>query len=174
MSWRDWWECDFRILSKIMKQWHMWIPPLMHMWKDSKELMFKPIFLFNFWHWHSSFQLWEFESRVLQKCTEFFTWTRLMNKRHMQVKIIMSQNTVFSPPPQKKENEKSNPQIWWTIKGRCLLNSLHTHSTMLSSVNDWVLSRGCRPVINSRSTTPKEKTSDLSVSFPLAAYSGAK
>lgn len=33
---------------------------------------------------------------------------------------------------------------------------------------------GGRPVINSRSITPKEKMSDLSEVFPLCAYSGAR
>ncbi|KAJ0935676.1 putative BTB/POZ domain-containing protein [Helianthus annuus] len=33
--------------------------------------------------------------------------------------------------------------------------------------------QGRLPVINSKSTTPKEKTSDLSVSLPVDAYSGA-
>lgn len=47
-----------------------------------------------------------------------------------------------------------------------------TQSTKLSSILD--ISTGLRPVINSRSTTPKENTSDFSVSFPLDAYSGAK
>lgn len=49
-----------------------------------------------------------------------------------------------------------------------------TQSTMLSSKKGRALSTGRRPVINSKSTTPKENTSDFSVSFPLEAYSGAK
>lgn len=48
-----------------------------------------------------------------------------------------------------------------------------TQSTKLSSISP-VRSTGRRPVTSSRSITPKEKTSDLSVSFPLDAYSGAK
>jgi len=51
---------------------------------------------------------------------------------------------------------------------------IHTHSTKLSSPKGWLASTGLRPVISSRSTTPNENTSDLSVSFPLDAYSGAK
>lgn len=35
------------------------------------------------------------------------------------------------------------------------------------------LSTGFLPVISSRSTTPKEYTSDFSVSLPVDAYSGA-
>lgn len=51
--------------------------------------------------------------------------------------------------------------------------SIQTQSTKLSSI---VLegSTGRRPVINSKSMTPNEKTSDLSDNFPLEAYSGAK
>lgn len=48
-----------------------------------------------------------------------------------------------------------------------------TQSTKLSSISP-VRSTGRRPVMSSRSITPYEKTSDLSVSFPLDAYSGAK
>lgn len=33
---------------------------------------------------------------------------------------------------------------------------------------------GFLPVINSKSITPKEKTSDRSLTLPVAAYSGAK
>lgn len=51
---------------------------------------------------------------------------------------------------------------------------IQTQSTILSSAKGRDLSMGRRPVINSRRTTPNEKTSDLSVSFPLEAYSGAK
>lgn len=54
------------------------------------------------------------------------------------------------------------------------IRKLLTQSTMLSSAKGLALSIGRRPVINSKSTTPKEKTSDFSVSFPLEAYSGAK
>lgn len=43
-----------------------------------------------------------------------------------------------------------------------------------SSAKGCDLSTGRRPVISSRSTTPIEKTSDFSVSFPEEAYSGAK
>ena len=50
---------------------------------------------------------------------------------------------------------------------------IHTHSTKLSSPRGCDESTGFRPVISSRSTTPNENTSDLSVSFPLDAYSGA-
>ena len=50
---------------------------------------------------------------------------------------------------------------------------LLTQSAKLSSISP-VRSTGRRPVMSSRSITPKEKTSDLSVSFPLDAYSGAK
>lgn len=46
---------------------------------------------------------------------------------------------------------------------------MYTHSTKLLSALT-----GFLPVISSRSTTPNENTSDLSVSFPLDAYSGAK
>jgi hypothetical protein len=49
-----------------------------------------------------------------------------------------------------------------------------TQSTKLSSIYVWVVSTGRRPVISSRSMTPKENTSDFSESFPEAAYSGAK
>lgn len=50
---------------------------------------------------------------------------------------------------------------------------VRTHSTRLSS--PWrVWSTGFRPVMSSSSTTPKENTSDRSVSFPLDAYSGAR
>jgi hypothetical protein len=49
-----------------------------------------------------------------------------------------------------------------------------THSTRLSSPRGRVESTGFRPVMSSRSTTPKENTSDFSVSFPVEAYSGAK
>lgn len=49
---------------------------------------------------------------------------------------------------------------------------VRTHSTRLSS--PWrAWSTGFRPVMSSSSTTPKENTSDRSVSFPLDAYSGA-
>ena len=48
-----------------------------------------------------------------------------------------------------------------------------THSTKLSSPSGLVSSTGLRPVIISRSTTPKENTSDFSVNLPLDAYSGA-
>lgn len=50
---------------------------------------------------------------------------------------------------------------------------VHTQSTKLSSVMI-LQSTGLFPVINSKSMTPNEKTSDFSVSFPLDAYSGAK
>lgn len=49
-----------------------------------------------------------------------------------------------------------------------------THSTRLSSPDGLALSTGFCPVISSKSTTPKEKTSDFSVNLPLDAYSGAK
>lgn len=49
-----------------------------------------------------------------------------------------------------------------------------TQSTKLSSMYVSVEATGRFPVINSRSMTPKENTSDLSVSFPLEAYSGAR
>lgn len=49
---------------------------------------------------------------------------------------------------------------------------IQTQSTKQSSMS--LGSTGRRPVINSNSMTPKEKTSDLSVSLPLDAYSGAK
>jgi hypothetical protein len=49
-----------------------------------------------------------------------------------------------------------------------------TQSTKLSSIYVWVESTGRRPVISSRSITPKENTSDFSVSLPEDAYSGAK
>jgi len=51
--------------------------------------------------------------------------------------------------------------------------SLYTHSTRLSSPRGWDTSTGFRPVISSKSTTPKEYTSDFSVNLPLEAYSGA-
>lgn len=51
---------------------------------------------------------------------------------------------------------------------------LITHSTRLSSPRGRDESTGFLPVMSSRSTTPKEKTSDFSVSFPVDAYSGAK
>ena len=50
---------------------------------------------------------------------------------------------------------------------------VYTQSTKLSSISP-LRSTGLRPVMSSRSIIPKEKTSDLSVNFPLAAYSGAK
>lgn len=37
-----------------------------------------------------------------------------------------------------------------------------------------LVSTGRLPLINSRSMTPNEKTSDLSVSLPVEAYSGAR
>ncbi len=49
-----------------------------------------------------------------------------------------------------------------------------THSTRDSSPGGFLSSTGFLPVISSKSTTPKEKTSDLSVSFPVMAYSGAR
>jgi hypothetical protein len=49
-----------------------------------------------------------------------------------------------------------------------------TQSTKLSSIYVWVVSTGRRPVISSRSMTPKENTSDFSVSLPEDAYSGAR
>jgi hypothetical protein len=49
-----------------------------------------------------------------------------------------------------------------------------THSTRLSSPRGLFPSTGFRPVISSKRTTPYENTSDLSVSFPVEAYSGAK
>lgn len=49
-----------------------------------------------------------------------------------------------------------------------------THSTKLSSPRGWLWSTGFRPVTSSKRTTPNEKTSDLSVNFPLDAYSGAR
>jgi len=51
--------------------------------------------------------------------------------------------------------------------------SLYTHSTRLSSPKGWDTSTGFLPVISSKSTTPKEYTSDFSVNLPLEAYSGA-
>ena len=65
--------------------------------------------------------------------------------------------------PQKKKND---------TKGK---RKLLTQSTMFSSsANGCDLPTGLRPVISSRSITPNEKTSDLSLSFPEDAYSGAK
>ena len=49
-----------------------------------------------------------------------------------------------------------------------------TQSTKLSSMKAWFESTGRRPVISSRSMTPNENTSDLSLSFPEDAYSGAR
>ena len=49
-----------------------------------------------------------------------------------------------------------------------------THSTRLSSPRGRDESTGFRPVMSSSSTTPKENTSDFSVSFPVDAYSGAR
>lgn len=54
------------------------------------------------------------------------------------------------------------------------MNRVQTQSTKLSSSMYLPeISRGRRPVMSSKSMTPNEKTSDLSVSFPLDAYSGA-
>jgi hypothetical protein len=44
---------------------------------------------------------------------------------------------------------------------------------LIASSANWVMSIGRRQVISSRSMTPKENTSDFSVSLPNAAYSGA-
>jgi len=54
------------------------------------------------------------------------------------------------------------------------MSEVITQSTKLSSIYVWVVSTGRRPVISSRSMTPKENTSDFSVSLPEDAYSGAK
>lgn len=57
---------------------------------------------------------------------------------------------------------------------RCNEKEKPTHSTRLSSPKGWDASTGFLPVISSRRTTPNEYTSDLAVSFPVDAYSGAK
>lgn len=49
-----------------------------------------------------------------------------------------------------------------------------SHSIRLSLPRGRDESTGFRPVMSSRRTTPKENTSDFSVSFPVDAYSGAK
>uniref|UniRef100_A0A452XHT1 Uncharacterized protein n=1 Tax=Aegilops tauschii subsp. strangulata TaxID=200361 RepID=A0A452XHT1_AEGTS len=65
----------------------------------------------------------------------------------------------------------TNPSSFPVSRAR-LSNGL-AHSTRLSSPNGLDESTGFRPVISSKSTTPKENTSDFSVSLPLDAYSGA-
>lgn len=54
------------------------------------------------------------------------------------------------------------------------IKQTHTQSTKPSSEYLLVGSNGFLPVMSSKSMTPNEKTSDLSVNFPLCAYSGAK
>lgn len=70
--------------------------------------------------------------------------------------------------------EKLSFSRWWKKETSIFYFLIHTHSTKLSSPKGWDASTGLRPVISSSSTTPNENTSDLSVNFPLDAYSGAK
>ena len=50
---------------------------------------------------------------------------------------------------------------------------IHTHSTKLLSPRGCETSTDFCPVTSTNNTTPNENTSDLAVSFPLDAYSGA-
>ncbi|KAK9064709.1 hypothetical protein SSX86_016091 [Deinandra increscens subsp. villosa] len=50
----------------------------------------------------------------------------------------------------------------------------YNHNEMARMLSCLAESTGLRPVINSKSMTPNEKTSDFSVSLPVDAYSGAR
>lgn len=67
-------------------------------------------------------------------------------------------------------NHESELQI---MKNWQSIEEAQTQSTKLSSIAPEG-STGRRPVINSKSMTPYEKTSDFSDNLPLDAYSGAK
>ena len=87
------------------------------------------------------------------------------HRRQTNHKVIMKQEWLNSM--RQEWSMALNVQLWYW--NGCIL----THSTKLSSPKGWVGSTGLRPVISSKSTTPNENTSDLSVNFPLDAYSGA-
>ncbi|KAL0905739.1 hypothetical protein M5K25_024177 [Dendrobium thyrsiflorum] len=72
------------------------------------------------------------------------------------------------------EKDQNKQEIYGMHKNLEIYGLEYTHSTRLSSPRGCEESTGFLPVMSSKRTTPKEKTSDFSVSLPVDAYSGAK